>query len=339
VNRDEESEAPTWFVPGRVNLIGEHTDYNDGLALAIAIDLGVTATVARISGAVSFVHSNEYGVWRSDEPASAPWQRQASAVLAAIPTESVSVTISSDLPVGAGLSSSAAYLGALALALGASGDLLAVARLLQRCESDAGSDVGLLDQLTTLGARSHHALFLDFAASSYRDVWVPTSMGLTVVHSGTNRSLGETRYVERRRESAEAARQLGGWSVANRGDVQRIGDRVLRARARHVVSENERVLEMVRALANDDPQHVGSIVSESHESLRDDFDVSTAILDDLAEELCAQSSVFGARMLGGGFGGCVLAIHDPVRPPDVGGRRSWRVQPSSGAVERLGRSR
>jgi galactokinase len=209
----------------------------------------------------------------------------------------------------------------------------------QECERVSGSDVGTMDPLVTLGARDHHALLMDFAASTYVDIAVPPLLGLTVVHSEEPRTLSSTAYATRRRECDVAEEALGGWDGASRDDVERLRDETLRRRARHVVSENDRVREFIALLENNDVVAIGDVLNRSHQSLRDDFDVSTGSIDDLVHQIVATPGAYGARLVGGGFGGCVLVAHDPERDLTLDGHRSWRVHASSGGFERLGRSR
>ncbi len=329
----------TFFVPGRVNLIGEHTDYNAGLALPFAIDRGVTVSVRATSSDVVEVRADGYGHWRADEPATDSWSVRALAVLTEIPARSLTLDVTTDLPTGSGLSSSAAYLGALALSLGAPGDLDDVARLVQRCEAASGSRVGLLDPLATLGPLARHALLIDFATGALRDVSVPASLRFTVLDSGVRRELASSQYALRRGQCDAVAAHLGAWPDLDRGDLVRLDDPVLRRRARHVLSENERVRQMMAALEADDVVTVGQLVSASHRSLRDDFEVSTELIDELVRTLESQPGVRGARMIGGGFGGCVLVVHDPDVAPHVAGFTSFEVHATDGAFARLGRPR
>ena len=327
------------FVPGRVNLIGEHTDYNGGLALPFAVNLGVTASRTTHPGGGVTIDSDGFGSWRDDDATDAEWSRRAASVVALLGATSTTVHLRSSLPEGAGLSSSAAFLGALALALDAPGSLIDVATMVRDCEAAPHHSVGLLDPLATLGARDGHALLIDFHTLHYEDVAVPTTLNFTVVYSGEPRSLASSAYAQRRSECDQAAQYFGGWDQSSVDSWKDVPDGVVRRRARHVLSENQRVRELVTALRASDAQTVGSIVSASHRSLRDDFDVSTTGIDALVTHLEQQSGVHGARIIGGGFGGCVLVVHDAHQSVDVGGHTSWRVRPSPGAFELLGRAR
>ena len=323
-------------VPGRANLIGEHTDYNDGLSLPFALEMTVRAMVQPSSDANTHLIARGFGQWSTAEPATEPWQRQAQAVFALTQPPPVTIEVRSDVPVGAGLSSSAAYVSALALASGAHGELFELSRLVQRAEADAGSAVGLLDPLAVLGAHRDHLLLVDFADESVADVGWPPGLFCTAVHSGISRSLAETNYQGRRAECAVARDLLGGWASSTPARVEQITDDTLRRRARHVVSERDRVLDTVKALRRGDVESVGQLVSESHESLSWDFQVSTHEIDDLVRDLCDDAGVYGARLIGGGFGGCVLVVHEQrwTPPPQ---RPSWALRPTDGALARVTR--
>jgi galactokinase len=332
--------------PGRVNLIGDHTDYNSGLALPMAIHLGTEARFTPGPPADLVVHSDidhrtvvlSRAVRDGDVDALPPtggWDRLAAAVTALVrPRCGGSVDVSSRLPVGVGLSSSASFSVALALALGWEGDVLSTARLCQQAEHLAGSPVGLMDPLVILAARPGHALLIDFADLALSPVPVPAGADVVVVDSGERRRVAASAYAERREECAAAAAQLGvPLGKARKPDVERLSDPVLRRRAHHVVSECERVADAVSALRSGDLAGAGHLMDESHYSLATDFDVSTPGLDQLAEHLRRQPGIFGARLTGAGFGGCVVALceagaYDPGSLPG----NWWRVEPSAGAT-------
>lgn len=323
------------FVPGRVNLIGEHTDYNEGLALPFAVDLGVNVTSSARADDRVRVAADGFGVWFADTEAEHEFERQAQVVLTDRHVTNVDLHVSSTLPAGAGMSSSAAYIGALTLVSGARGTLEELARLVQRYESLAGSDVGLLDPLATLGAREHRALLIDFSNLATRLVPIPVDVGFTVFHSGISRSLATSGYRDRRDECRAVSAELGPFRMLTMSDLAGLGEPLLRRRARHVLSENERVLAMEVALTTSDLRAIGSLLRSSHVSLRDDFEVSLPAIDALVGTICALPGVFGARLMGGGFGGCILAVHDSDVQPRIEGVRHWRVRPSDGALARL----
>jgi galactokinase len=327
------------FVPGRANLIGEHLDYNEGAALPFAIQFGVSAVATASDDAVITVHSDGYGRWQSDEDTDREWTRLASCVIEYLGAHHVRLDVSSTLPAGAGLSSSAAYVGALSLALGASGGLVEVARFVQDCERRAGHDVGLLDQLATLGARRGHGLLIDFATNEMRDIKFPDSLAFSAVDTSERRQLATTQYALRRSECEQARALIGSLRHATLNNVSSIKDPLVRRRAHHVVSEFQRVLDTVSALSNDDVHSVGELVSASHWSLSREYEVSTPTIDELVSYLCRQQGVYGARLVGGGFGGCILVVHEPGLSRAFDTLTHWPLEVASGAFERLERPR
>lgn len=336
------------YAPGRVNLIGDHTDYNEGLALPMAIDRGVDATFTETGTTLLHCVSTAYPqpaaipvdvpldprVIRSLEP---PWARLAAAVVAQVaPRQGGVVRIDSALPEGAGLSSSAAFCVALALALGFEGDPQTVARMVQRAEAAAGSDVGLMDPLVSMGGVAGHALLIDFATVSYDAVPLPDGLEVVVVHSGVPRRLAHTPYAARRAECDAASLELGRpVGRAEEADVPGILDPLLRRRTRHVVTECSRVRDMAGALAEGDVSRAGRLMGESQRSLAEDFEASTPEVDALVATLGAAPGVYGARMTGGGFGGCVVVLAE-AGALDVaslpGHPLAFRLAPSAGAT-------
>lgn len=320
-------------VPGRVNLIGEHTDYNAGLALPFAIDLTLTATAAPAEHDDVCV-TTEFGTWCDSQPATDLWTCQARQIVRAVHGRRADVRIESSIPTGAGLSSSAAYVSAIALALGHHDDALRFATLVRDCEVAAGNNVGLLDPLAVLAGRRDHAMLIDFATSNWEHVPLPPTLGVTIVHSGVARSLSDTAYL-RRREECHAARSLVPSWPPLASDLDAVADETLRRRLRHIATENERVRAAVALLGDSDVIGFGALVDASHASLRDDFEVSLPVVDRLVERLRGQEGVVGVRMVGGGFGGCVLVVHDASIEIDAGAAPSWHVRPSDGALARL----
>jgi galactokinase len=238
------------------------------------------------------------------------------------------------LPLGGGLSSSAALEVAVALALGAaSDDPDALATLCQQAEQVAsGVPCGVMDQLACAAGIPGHALLIDCSTMSRRPVTVPASAQILVAHSGQPRALATSAYAERRREVEAAADALGGpLHDAAVADVATLGDERLRRRARHVVTENARVRAFAAALEGDDLETAGRLMTESHASLRADFEVSTPRLDALVDALCESPGVFGARLTGAGFGGCVVAL----AAPGVAFAGARAVHASAGASVRV----
>lgn len=322
------------FAPGRVNLIGDHTDYNGGLALPMAIGLGVEVTYRAGTGSGLTIRT-DLDPMTAEIPASGPlpsWAHLANALVEMVaPTTGGHAEVRSDLPVGAGLSSSAAFAVALLLALGVEPMPVEVARLCQRAESAIGVPVGLMDPLIAMSALPGHALLIDFTTLDTEPVPLPDDIEVVVVESGTTRSLDGSAYATRRSECEAAAGVLGSpLGTASIADLNRIRDPLLRRRATHVVTEVARVRAFVEAVSDADLRTAGELMTESHRSLRDQFDVSTQILDRLVETLRSIPGVHGARMTGAGFGGCVIALCSPGTRIEVA-NRSWRVRPAGGA--------
>ena len=340
------STRVTAHAPGRVNLIGDHTDYCGGLALPCAIDLGITidgVVDERIElrssiddGVVSLGRPVDADGVPVDLPADLPvWGRYVAAVAALLPAaRGLSGRIESDLPAGAGLSSSAALEIVVALALGFDGAPMDLALLGQRAEHLAtGTPTGLLDQLAITHAVSGHASCIDFTTLAVEQVAVPADLDIVVVHSGQERTVASSAYAERVESCARAAALLGPLPEAAVGDIDALDDPVLRRRARHVRSETARVRAAVDALRAEDIDTLGAIMIESHASLRDDFEVSTPVLDGLVERLVAVDGVRGARLTGAGFGGCVVAVGEKgaISDANVFTGRGWIVRPSGAA--------
>ena len=316
-------EPVTAFGPGRVNLIGEHTDYNDGLSMPFAIERGVTVTATPAERFV--VDARDFGE-RDEftEPERADgWRAFARGMVAELRAAGFDVApahleISGDLPQGSGLSSSAALEAALALALlgRAPEDLKALAQLCSRVENDwVGAETGLLDQIASLMSREGHVLQIDFRSLEVRPV--PFDLGdwtLVTVESGATHTHAGSGYNERRAECRAACEALGIASLRDAHDLSALGGTLLK-RARHVVSENARVEATADALQAQDLQRVGELLDASHASLRDDYEASVPQVEATVERLTAAGAA-GARMVGGGFGGSVLALLPPgvVRP-------------------------
>jgi galactokinase len=312
--------------PGRVNLIGEHTDYNAGLALPFAIDRGVTVTAEPIAGTRFEARALDLGeedAFERAEPADG-WRgfvRGAVAELQAAGFElrPVRLTIESDLTRGVGLSSSAALETALCLALLGEepADRVALAKLCSRVENDwVGAHTGLLDQLAALCSEPDHAVRIDFASLEIESV--PLELGdwtLVTLDSGATHSIAYSGYNERRRECREACERLGISTLREAGEIDGLPE-PLRSRARHVITENARVDAMVDALRAGDLHAAARLLDEGHASLRDDYAASVPEVEATVERLKAAGAT-GARMVGGGFGGAVLALLPPgVVVPD-----------------------
>ncbi len=327
------------FAPGRVNLIGEHTDHTDGLCLPMAVSMGVTVRGRREGDRVVLSSSEVAGTTDIpldvEDPAAVDpdWARYAAGVVAELrPAVGFTGGLRSDVPVGAGMSSSAALTVALALALGHDGDLEALARSCQLAEQRAtGVPCGILDQLASAAAREGHAFVLDCHTLERTHVEVPDDIEVRVVHSGQERTLAGSAYDERRAQCEAAEGVVGPLRLARPSDLDAIDDPVLRRRARHVVSENQRVRDAADALRAGDLGGLGALLDEGHRSLRDDFEVSTPVVDATVERLRSQPGVHGVRLMGGGFGGCVVAVTDPGALDE-----GWHARPGPGAWVEVG---
>ena len=322
------------FAPGRVNLIGDHTDYTGGWALPMAVEGGTTVEVRRGGPRVELVSSDDPEPATLDLDVADPravtpaWARYVAGVVAVTgPAEGAVGTVRSTLPVGAGLSSSAALEVSVALALGFDGSPMELALACQEAEHRAsGVPSGVMDQLASVLGVDGHALLMDFSSLDVVPVPMPEGIDVVVVHSGQARALAGSAYAERRAQCEAAAAVIGPLRDASMDDVDRLDDDLLRRRARHVVTENRRVLDFAAALEAGDLVAAGRLMAASHDSLATDFDVSTDALDALVAELAASPGVYGARLTGAGFGGCVVALADAGSPV-----RGWRLHPSAGA--------
>jgi galactokinase len=321
--------------PGRVNLIGDHTDYMGGLVLPMAVQMGTTIEVDLGGERIELRSEQVEGVLALalpvDDPASTTpgWGRYVAGVAAELgAVVGMRGVVRSDLPLGSGLSSSASLEVAAALALGDVGTPLDVAQRCQRAEQRAtGVPCGIMDQLAVAAGRAGHAMLIDCASLGVDHVAVPEDAAIWVLHSGQERALVGSEYAQRRAQCEAAAAIVGSLPNAPLEHIEALSDPVLRARARHVRSECDRVRSFVDALGADDLTRAGELMVESHASLRDDFQVSTERLDDLVASLVSRPGVFGARLTGAGFGGCVVALTEP----DVE-LEGWRVVASAGAT-------
>jgi galactokinase len=359
-----------WAAPGRVNVIGEHTDYNGGYVLPVALPHTTRAAVARrddgLVALASLQHpGNTVQIALDDLAPGRPdgWAGYPAGVVHELRDQvasGLSILVDGDVPAGAGLSSSAALECAVALALRdllgldlATADLVDVAR---RAENDfVGAPTGILDQSASLLCTAGHALFLDTQDRSSEQVpfdLAAAGLALLVIDSGTTHDHAEGGYGDRRRECEEAAARLGVGLLREITDVADLGvladgtaeGHVLHRRARHIVTENARVLEVVDALRGDaDPRAIGRVLTAGHASLRDDFEISVPPLDAIVEAAVG-AGAHGARMVGGGFGGSAIALVEADRIVDVTGAvtdrfaregqaapRTFTAVPSAGA--------
>ncbi len=302
------------IAPGRVNLIGEHTDYTGGLVMPMAIDRWTEITchpdqrVVLTSADESELADIATTITdaASVEPA---WARYVAGVVAEMqPSMGIRGHVTTTIPIGAGLSSSAALEVAVAVALGYQGDPVSLAQLCRRAEHRAsGVPVGIMDQLSIAAGRAGHALLIDCHELTVSPTKLPIGIDV-VVQFTANRTLVGSPYADRVAQCAAAEAEIGPLREAAPGDVDRIDDSVTRARARHVVSENQRVRDFSAALQAGDLDSVGQLMVASHTSMRDDYEITTPAMDAAVDAALRTPGVFGSRMTGGGFGGCIVSI-------------------------------
>ena len=322
--------------PGRVNLIGEHTDYNDGYVLPVAIDRSVLLAASPrpdrrvIVHALDFDQRAEFFLDDITRDTEHPWSNYQRGVAWVLQSEEftlpgLNVALISDVPIGAGLSSSAAVEVAAAYAWRVLGklelDLVRLALLCQRAENEfVGMSCGIMDQFISALGQRDSALLIDCRRLDYELVPIPARTAIIVADTRVRRELVASEYNARRRECEEGVRLLqrylpGITALRDVSPVQfaehqdRLPD-VVRRRCRHVVHENDRVLRAVAALRAGDVGTFGQLMNESHTSLRDDYQVSCPELDALVEAAWRVEGVYGSRMTGAGFGGCTVSLVD-----------------------------
>jgi galactokinase len=262
-----------------------------------------------------------------------PWARYVAAVAAELgATVGFRGEITSTIPEGSGLSSSAALEVAVAVALGADDtDPVELARRCQRAEHSAtGVPCGIMDQLAVVAGVAGHALMIDCDSLEVEPVPIPSDAAVWVVHSGVSRRLAGSAYAQRRAAAEAAAALVGPLPGASIDDIEVLDDPVLRRRARHVRTECDRVRSFRRALRAGDLTAAGAAMVASHESLRDDFEVSTPEMDALVARLVRSPGVHGARLTGAGFGGCVVVLASPAADLSAAAERVWRVEAADG---------
>ena len=328
-----------WAAPGRVNLIGEHTDYNDGYVLPFALPQRVVATAGRAERGwtvcsdfapdpVSFTDISEPG-------AVGGWAAYVAGVAWALhdaghEVPAANIALTSDVPVGAGVSSSAALESAVLTALIDLGGLdIPVAdrpAIAQRAENVyVGAPTGIMDQSASLRCEAGKALFLDCRTLAVEQIPFDVAaegLAVLVVNSNAPHQHVDGEYGARRKSCEEAARILGVPALRDLASddlddaLRRLDDDVMRRRVRHVVTENQRVLDTVALLRSGRIREIGPLMTASHASMRDDFEITVAQVD-VAVEAALIAGAYGARMTGGGFGGCILALVDAGRADAV----------------------
>ncbi len=346
---DRFGHLPNWIVraPGRVNLIGEHTDYNDGFVLPMAIDRAVWIALRPRNDRIVSVYSIDYdepGEFSLDElvtpaikprPSVAPpsatdgrgfmsgWIEYLKGTAWSLQEAGHRLTgwdgvLAGDVPLGAGLSSSAALEMAAARALAAAGELpwkpVEMAKLGQRAENQwVGVNCGIMDQLISAAGRAGNALLIDCRSLQTEPVPLPRGTSVVVLDTSTRRGLVNSAYNERRRQCEQAARLLDVHALRD-ATIERLEqsagkmDPAVLRRARHVIAENDRTLLAADAMRRGDAVELGRLMHQSHRSLRDDYEVSSDALNAMVECASAHRSCFGARMTGAGFGGCAVAL-------------------------------
>jgi galactokinase len=340
----------SWFrAPGRVNLMGDHTDYNEGFVLPAAIDrdclIGARARddgrVRARSLDVEADGAVEVAADGSDEPrlVEPAWGRYAAGVVRALAElgrkpVGMDAVLSSTVPQGSGLSSSAALEVACAVALtGLAGFGLPSRQLAAACRKaeliSTGVPVGIMDQLVSLEGTADAALLIDCRSLVIRRMRLPAEVAILAIHSGLPRALADSAYAERRAACEAAAARLGLRSLRDATPDQVADDPF----ARHVVSENRRVHETAEAIEGCDLARLGPLFAASHASLRDDYRVSTPELDALVEAL-VDAGALGARLTGAGFGGCVVALVRREEADRVAGKATERYRSETGLEPR-----
>lgn len=322
------------YAPGRVELLGNHTDYNQGLVLAAAIDRGINVTGTARDDDLIILRSTDHGdVTLSDlPPPERHWSSYPIGVVYELRRAGHSVAgfeanVAGDLPSGIGLASSAALevatAGFLMKLHGLRLAPLEVAKLCQRAENEfVGVRSGLLDQVTSVFGRKDHLVFLDFRTEEVRTIPFPAEFALVIADSGAKHQLLASQYNTRREECVAAAEALGVSSLREIDPSRLVSacgslDPLLYKRATHIVGENKRVRRALEALRSGDAAAVGQLMNASHESSRINFENSTAALDSLVEIARAVPGVLGSRLTGGGFGGATVTLVETSRANEL----------------------
>ena len=313
--------------PGRVNLIGEHTDYNDGFVLPMAIDRAIWIAARPRADGLVHVHSIDFDSHDTfsleDLKRGHGWSEYLKGVAYVLKLDGHRLSgwegvMMGDVPRGSGLSSSAALeLASARIFASVSGlewNAAYMARVGQRAENEwVGVNCGIMDQMASAACRQGHALFLDCRSLEMEHVPLPGHVAVVVMDTSTRRGLVDSAYNERRSQCEQAARFFGVKALRDVSwaefEKRKSGlDEVVMRRARHIITENQRVLDAVQAMRSNDLAGLGNLLNAGHVSLRDDLEVTNEALNQIVEAAQMQSSCYGARMTGGGFGGCAVAL-------------------------------
>jgi galactokinase len=355
------SGARIYRAPGRVNLIGEHTDYNDGFVMPAAIDLFTYAAIKPRDDRTLLIHSEnfsesvEFDLDRPAPRAQGHWSGYVSGVAVMIERagyrlRGAELTIRSDVPIGAGLSSSAAIEVASGVALLDNSRIelnrVELAKLCQKAENEfVGMRCGIMDQFISCNAQAGTALMLDCRSLDFRLLPLPEHVRLVICNTMVKHELGSSQYNTRRAECEAGVRYFATLLPNIRAlrdvtveDIDRFGaglSEVIYKRCRHVITENARVLEAAAALERDDLTRFGELMAESHRSLRDDYEVSCAELNIMADLAASIEGVYGARMTGGGFGGSTINLVKTESVPQFKERVASGYQQATGITPEI----
>ncbi len=345
-------EPPQWVVraPGRVNLIGEHTDYNDGFVMPLAIDRAVWIALRRRPDRRVVVHSIDFrdeGEFALDElrPSEKRWLEYIKGVAWSLADDGLPLSgwegiVAGDVPAGAGLSSSAALEVAAARAFASVAaigwDAKAMAVRCQRAENRwVGMNCGIMDQMISACGRAGHAVLIDCRSLELSPAPLPEDVRVAVLDTGTRRGLVDSQYNARRADCEAACATLGVKALRDAtlellGDHRRELSETVYRRARHVISENERTARAAEAMRRGDFGALGPMLRESHRSLRDDYEVSSPALNAIVDAAVEHPACLGARMTGAGFGGCAVALVRSEAMDDFARRTAVRYREQTG---------
>ncbi len=345
-------EPRLFQAPGRVNLIGDHTDYNDGFVLPAAIDRQIVVAASARDDSLVNVYSRDFDAWdhfdirkEIERLAEHAWGNYIRGIVWSLLREGFSLrgmdaVIAGDIPIGAGLSSSAALEVACGFAMlqlsDHAVDRKVLARAAQKAENTfVGMRCGIMDQYISCLGRRRHALLIDCRNLDYRALPIPSGVLIMIVDSGVHRGLVDMEYNQRRSECEVASAHFGVPALrdislgAFESRVHELAPMV-RRRARHVISENDRTVLAARALQGDDLETVGNLMKASHASLRDDFNVSCPELNLLVDIAQGVQGVYGARLTGAGFGGAMVALVQTESAADLSAAISECYGPATG---------